>query len=448
MHEATDLASLICATIEGSLDDNQRREVARRMATDPEFRQEVIAHMEMAGLVAAHLHGGKNGPTATAITWQLSRRSQSQRAKSLQSLKKRVQRTTFKTYWDKTKRPLAIIAATVAATLLIAIISRPFSSMAPTPYGELIAENSKSEIIQVGDEVTTGKTGRTLLLHREGRAKIDLAPESKLGIISESELVLHTGRLDCTAEPQNPDRPLVFVTGPIRYTVVGTEFSLRRERSQASLEVRHGLVQVKKEGKTAIPVDAGHRIVLHDTGKIELGAIDPAIIDDFSGFMDLDWLTIANSASKIKKGYVQDPQIGKQALNISVDTHADPDNRIWAQIQTTPPSPLNGSAYAGLVLHVKLDGSGNQIAVSLNEGWAAGGDFWRWWISNDTKGWQTITLPWSELTRNSDFKNSKTLNKEFNPSTISMIQIGFSRRVANTEFSISNLGFLQKKAGK
>jgi tetratricopeptide (TPR) repeat protein len=107
------------------------------------------------------------------------------------------------------------------------------SAATPLPPGKLVLEGGIEAALSAG----TRATGRLV------QGTVDIA--------------LASGTLDLQVPPRKPGQAVLITAGQLRFTVVGTALSVRRQGQRVSLNVAEGLVAVSQDGDHVATVATG-----------------------------------------------------------------------------------------------------------------------------------------------------------------------------------------------
>ncbi|MCW8129009.1 MAG: DUF1080 domain-containing protein [Planctomycetota bacterium] len=126
--------------------------------------------------------------------------------------------------------------------------------------GSELPAGSAAPVLSGDTIVNPTESPAELALHGED-SRIALKPDSSLTLTRAEDgarVELLRGALHARLAPQDPRRPVRFVTPYGEAQVIGTELNLELRAGDARLEVRHGLVRVtRKEDGETIVVAAG-----------------------------------------------------------------------------------------------------------------------------------------------------------------------------------------------
>jgi hypothetical protein len=157
----------------------------------------------------------------------------------------------------------AAFGATVAAGLLW--ILRPGTTAIPSPPGPpppMVAKATASPPAAAPELLLTAAptalpAGRVLLA---GGVVATLAAGTQAtGRLAEGtlDLALSAGSLALEVPPRQPGQAVLLTAGGLRFTIVGTVLSLRRQGQRVELDVTSGLVAVSQEGDHVATVASG-----------------------------------------------------------------------------------------------------------------------------------------------------------------------------------------------
>ncbi len=122
-------------------------------------------------------------------------------------------------------------------------------------------------IVSPGDGIQAGANSNVDLRLADGTT-IQLGNESSLGLLSRQDghrIELKIGGITCDVKPQDPAKPLVFVTQQAEVTVLGTVFELTAAPAATSVQVSRGRVRVTGAGGS-IDVAEGNRATVDAHG--------------------------------------------------------------------------------------------------------------------------------------------------------------------------------------
>jgi ferric-dicitrate binding protein FerR (iron transport regulator) len=121
--------------------------------------------------------------------------------------------------------------------------------------------------IRLGSKPIALGAGRIEL---EDQASVLVAQSTKASARSErgdTTIRLDSGRVDLHVRPQAPGHSLAVTAGPFNFVVIGTSFSVRRQRDHVTLQVTEGRVAVMRGNRTLARVTIGQSW----TGQIDDG---------------------------------------------------------------------------------------------------------------------------------------------------------------------------------
>ncbi|MEA2700103.1 MAG: hypothetical protein QOI66_4374 [Myxococcales bacterium] len=168
---------------------------------------------------------------------------------------------------------LAVSPARPQPTQTTALLSKP----APGPVRARALPSASGVVapvvaapaaaIRLGPKPIALGTGRIEL---EDQASVLVAQATKASARSErgdATIRLDSGRVDLHVRPQAPGHSLAVTAGPFNFVVIGTAFSVRRQRDHVTLEVTEGRVAVVRGNRTLARVTVGQSW----TGQIDDG---------------------------------------------------------------------------------------------------------------------------------------------------------------------------------
>lgn len=263
------------AWLDGSLDDAGCAELAQAVAADPALavRLAEAARLDLA-LGVAH---GRRPDLVGGVMAGL--RGSESRVRLRQSVMRDLPRRRR----PVRRQPWPWIALAAAAGMALALLlaqstpseprlarTAPVAVVAPATLGEIVSFSPGVQVRRAGqafaaavglrllpgDALCTPEAGTAVVM--ACAARLELGPDSELGITSADALALARGRLDATVEPRSRPPALVFTTPQAQATVLGTVLSLAIAGDATRLEVTRGRVGLATRGRQAqVEVAAG-----------------------------------------------------------------------------------------------------------------------------------------------------------------------------------------------
>ncbi len=157
--------------------------------------------------------------------------------------------------------PQAALGPEVSATSTVAASATVGGTVSAVTGPAILLRRGERLAVRVGAVVHAGDAletaaGGALSVTLAPATHIDLGPTTS--VIIGAPFVLDSGSLSAEVAPQDPERPLVFMTPQARATVLGTRLQLAVIPGQTRLEVSRGLVLFERlSDNSSVEVSAG-----------------------------------------------------------------------------------------------------------------------------------------------------------------------------------------------
>jgi ferric-dicitrate binding protein FerR (iron transport regulator) len=335
MNESTHqhLVDLVDAVIDNTIDDAQIEQLRNILRDDPEARRQYLRSMNMHSVLHQTLRFN-----------QLSE-------EEVPTVSVNVQRSagTWRIGW--------VVAAYAALLLVATAIGLQWMNSAQTPVHPstivqvpmvvpvaVISEGSRGLKIDRQGVRYSAETGTPLfdgdliLTTDASGASIRFVDDQTLIVLSKKTIArfeltdpgkrieLKSGRLLCDVDQQPDGKPLIVVTHNAETIVLGTQFSVRADENQTSIDVKEGLVRIKglQISKT-VDARAGFssRIDLKTITLEERPIVSDEIIVGSFTLFDTDTQKPIASFDPIPNGAILD--LAKlSSRNLNIRANADP----------------------------------------------------------------------------------------------------------------------------
>jgi transmembrane sensor len=174
--------------------------------------------------------------------------------------------------------------AAIAACLLFLLFAGPL----PGLHADHSTRTAELRDVVLAD-------GSRLSLGPRTGLDVDLGPDRRRATLLDGEAFFEVAA--------DRDRPFVVDAGGVEVAVVGTAFDMRVSRSTVTVAVRHGLVDVRGEGREAAPVrlSAGDRVVVDRlTRRLQRDRIEPDEVASWrDGRLFVDGRTVADVVEEL-----------------------------------------------------------------------------------------------------------------------------------------------------
>lgn len=138
------------------------------------------------------------------------------------------------------------VALVMAGAMAAAIGALATKTMFTSPVGPAGVASAPSRVV-------TGSSDSHVAL---GESDVDVAPESAVLVSGDDEhgimVVVDRGKVECVVAPRKGRPPFLVQAGDVRVKVVGTQFTVARDKEGggAHVMVAHGIVEVTSHGQT------------------------------------------------------------------------------------------------------------------------------------------------------------------------------------------------------
>ncbi len=261
-----EIASLVQAWLEGSLDSEQAAALDAVLTTRPELKDALLLQLSMDAMLRETCSANQSAARSLATTTTaevLAFPTDATPAAPLPRAAKRFSRRR--------------LAGWLALAAAIALTGVPFvrEQLAPIASvgafsGPVAIERDGSEFpAQIGTELRAGDTlhtrvgARAEMIFRRERTRITLEPRTRLAVQqvdNGKSFNLRHGTIHADVSPQRAQRPVNLVTSRAYVTVKGTRFTLAARFGATWLKVDEGLVEISNytnEEPTTVVVGAG-----------------------------------------------------------------------------------------------------------------------------------------------------------------------------------------------
>lgn len=174
----------------------------------------------------------------------------------------RLERSPGRARW-----PVAAGILAVAVPALVWLL-RPHPTALPThaqpgTAAKAVAKNPVPQVTEVEPTLRLGSAGTPLPPGKhvlEGGISAALSAGARAtGRLAQGtvDIALESGSLDLQVPPRKQGQAVLITAGSLRFTIVGTVLSLRRQGQRVALDVTEGLVAVAKDGDHVATVASG-----------------------------------------------------------------------------------------------------------------------------------------------------------------------------------------------
>jgi transmembrane sensor len=156
--------------------------------------------------------------------------------------------------------------------------------------------------------------GSRVTLNTDTKIRVEVTPARRQVRLQRGEAFFEVAR--------DPSRPFIVIAGGERITVLGTAFSVMRERNGVRVAVTQGRVRVDGPGRNET-LAAGSVARVHDTGLVVQKEDLPTVERRLSwrrGFLTFEETTLAEAVAEInrytgRKIHIEDPRLGALTLS-------------------------------------------------------------------------------------------------------------------------------------